>query len=218
MIIAVDGPAGAGKSTISKLIAQKLNIMYIDTGAMYRAVTYYFLENNIDINDKNSVISSLDNIDIDFDKEKVYLCNIEVTNQIRTKVVNDKVSDVSAIAIVREKMVDMQRKMSQKKSVLLDGRDIATVVFPNANYKFFLTASVDIRAKRRYLEEVSKGNLQADINEIKKSIENRDYIDSNRKISPLKKAYDAIIIDTSDMNIEQVVNKIINIIGDDNVI
>ena len=218
MIIAVDGPAGAGKSTISKLIAQKLNIMYIDTGAMYRAVTYYFLENNIDINDKNSVISSLDNIDIDFDKEKVYICNVEVTNQIRTKAVNDKVSDVSAIAIVREKMLELQRKMSQKKSVLLDGRDIATVVFPNANYKFFLTASVDIRAKRRYLEEVSKGNLQADINEIKKSIENRDYIDSNRKISPLKKADDAIIIDTSDMNIEQVVNKIINIIGDDNVI
>lgn len=218
MIIAIDGPAGAGKSTISKLVAQKLNIMYIDTGAMYRAVTYYFLENNIDINDENSVISALDNIDIDFDKEKVYLCNVEVTNQIRTKKVNDNVSDVSAIAIVREKMVELQRKMSQKKSVLLDGRDIATVVFPNATYKFFLTASVDVRANRRYLEEISKGNIDANIDEIKKSIENRDYIDSNRKVSPLKKADGAIIIDTSDMNIEQVVNKIIYIIGENNVI
>ena len=198
MIIAIDGPAGAGKSTISKLIANRLGIMYIDTGAMYRAVTYYFLQNDVKFDDKDEIKSSLDKIDIDFDGDKVYLCNQDVTSQIRSKIVNENVSDVSAIDVVREKMVDMQRLMSKKKSVLLDGRDIGTVVFPSADYKFYLTASVDVRAKRRYLEEQNKGNINISIEEIKKSIENRDYIDSNRKITPLKKADDAVEIDTSD--------------------
>ena len=172
MIIAIDGPAGAGKSTISKLIANRLGIMYIDTGAMYRAVTYYFLQNDVKFDDKDEIKSSLDKIDIDFDRDKVYLCNQDVTSQIRSKIVNENVSDVSAIDVVREKMVDMQRLMSKKKSVLLDGRDIGTVVFPSADYKFYLTASVDVRAKRRYLEEQNKGNINISIEEIKKSIEN----------------------------------------------
>ena len=218
MIIAIDGPAGAGKSTISKLIANRLGIMYIDTGAMYRAVTYYFLQNDVKFDDKDEIKSSLDKIDIDFDGDKVYLCNRDVTSQIRSKIVNENVSDVSAIDVVREKMVDMQRLMSKKKSVLLDGRDIGTVVFPSADYKFYLTASVDVRAKRRYLEEQNKGNINISIEEIKKSIENRDYIDSNRKISPLKKADDAVEIDTSDMSIDEVVNKVINIVGEKDVI
>lgn len=218
MIIAIDGPAGAGKSTISKLIANRLEIMYIDTGAMYRAVTYYFLQNDVKFDDKDEIKSSLDKIDIDFDGEKVYLCNQDVTSQIRSKIVNENVSDVSAIDVVREKMVDMQRLMSKKKSVLLDGRDIGTVVFPSADYKFYLTASVDVRAKRRYLEEQNKGNINISIEEIKKSIENRDYIDSNRKISPLKKADDAVEIDTSDMSIDEVVNKVINMVGEKDVI
>ncbi len=218
MIIAIDGPAGAGKSTISKLIANRLGIMYIDTGAMYRAVTYYFLQNDVKFDDKDEIKSSLDNIDIDFDRDKVYLCNQDVTSQIRSKIVNENVSDVSAIDVVREKMVDMQRLMSKKKSVLLDGRDIGTVVFPSADYKFYLTASVDVRAKRRYLEEQNKGNINISIEEIKKSIENRDYIDSNRKISPLKKADDAVEIDTSDMSIDEVVNKVINMVGEKDVI
>ncbi len=218
MIIAIDGPAGAGKSTISKLIANRLGIMYIDTGAMYRAVTYYFLQNDVKFDDKDKIKSSLDKIDIDFDGDKVYLCNRDVTSQIRSKIVNENVSDVSAIDVVREKMVDMQRLMSKKKSVLLDGRDIGTVVFPSADYKFYLTASVDVRAKRRYLEEQNKGNINISIEEIKKSIENRDYIDSNRKISPLKKADDAVEIDTSDMSIDEVVNKVINMVGEKDVI
>lgn len=218
MIIAIDGPAGAGKSTISKLIANRLGIMYIDTGAMYRAVTYYFLQNDVKFDDKDEIKSSLDKIDIDFDGDKVYLCNQDVTSQIRSKIVNENVSDVSAIDVVREKMVDMQRLMSKKKSVLLDGRDIGTVVFPSADYKFYLTASVDVRAKRRYLEEQNKGNINISIEEIKKSIENRDYIDSNRKITPLKKADDAVEIDTSDMSIDEVVNKVINMVGEKDVI
>ena len=212
MIIAVDGPAGAGKSTISKLVAKKLGIQYLDTGAMYRAVTLYFLENNVDFSNIDEVEKNLDKIHIDFLNNIPFLNNIDVSKQIREKNVNDNVSAVSALAIVREKMVDLQRKMSNNKSVILDGRDIGTVVFPNANYKFFLVASVDIRAQRRYKEELEKGNKSANIDDIKKSIENRDYIDSTRTVTPLKKANDAIQIDTSYMNIEEVVESIISYI------
>ena len=212
MIIAVDGPAGAGKSTISKLVAKKLGIQYLDTGAMYRAVTLYFLENNVDFSNIDEVEKNLDKIHIDFLNNILFLNNIDVSKQIREKNINDNVSDVSALAIVREKMVDLQRKMSNHKSVILDGRDIGTVVFPNANYKFFLVASVDIRAQRRYKEELEKGNKSANIDDIKKSIENRDYIDSTRTVTPLKKADDAIQIDTSYRNIEEVVESIISYI------
>lgn len=212
MIIAVDGPAGAGKSTISKLVAKKLGIQYLDTGAMYRAVTLYFLENNVDFSNIDEVEKNLDKIHIDFLNNILFLNNIDVSKQIREKNVNDNVSAVSALAIVREKMVDLQRKMSNNKSIILDGRDIGTVVFPNANYKFFLVASVDIRAQRRYKEELEKGNKSANIDDIKKSIENRDYIDSTRTVTPLKKADDAIQIDTSYMNIEEVVESIISYI------
>jgi len=212
MIIAVDGPAGAGKSTISKLVAKKLGIQYLDTGAMYRAVTLYFLENNVDFSNIDEVEKNLDKIHIDFLNNIPFLNNIDVSKQIREKNVNDNVSAVSALAIVREKMVDLQRKMSNNKSVILDGRDIGTVVFPNANYKFFLVASVDLRAQRRYKEELEKGNKSANIDDIKKSIENRDYIDSTRTVTPLKKADDAIQIDTSYMNIEEVVESIISYI------
>ena len=212
MIIAVDGPAGAGKSTISKLVAKKLGIQYLDTGAMYRAVTLYFLENNVDFSNIDEVEKNLDKIHIDFLNNIPFLNNIDVSKQIREKNVNDNVSAVSALAIVREKMVDLQRKMSNNKSVILDGRDIGTVVFPNANYKFFLVASVDIRAQRRYKEELEKGNKSANIDDIKKSIEDRDYIDSTRTVTPLKKADDAIQIDTSYMNIEEVVESIISYI------
>ena len=205
MIIAVDGPAGAGKSTISKLVAKKLGIQYLDTGAMYRAVTLYFLENNVDFSNIDEVEKNLDKIHIDFLNNILFLNNIDVSKQIREKNINDNVSDVSALAIVREKMVDLQRKMS-------NNRDIGTVVFPNANYKFFLVASVDIRAQRRYKEELEKGNKSANIDDIKKSIENRDYIDSTRTVTPLKKADDAIQIDTSYMNIEEVVESIISYI------
>jgi len=212
MIIAFDGPAGSGKSTIAKIISEKLGITYLDTGAMYRAVTLYFLENNVDFNDENQVEINLERIELEFINDKLCLNNKDVSAQIREKNVNDNVSFVSAIRIVREKMVDLQRKMSGKKSVVLDGRDIGTVVFPNADYKFYITASVDVRARRRYEEELRKGISNLSLNEVKKSIENRDYIDSNREVTPLKKADDAIEIDTSDMSIDQVLEKILSYI------
>lgn len=212
MIIAFDGPAGSGKSTVAKIISEKLGITYLDTGAMYRAVTLYFLENDIDFNDENQVKINLEKIELEFINDKLYLNNKDVSVQIREKNVNDNVSFVSAIRIVREKMVDLQRKMSGKKSVALDGRDIGTVVFPNADYKFYVTASVDVRARRRYEEELQKGKTNISFDEVKKSMENRDYIDSNREVTPLKKADDAIEIDTSGMSIEQVLEKILSYI------
>ena len=212
MIIAFDGPAGSGKSTIAKIISEKLGITYLDTGAMYRAVTLYFLENNVDFNDENQVKINLEKIELEFINDKLYLNNKDVSVQIREKNVNDNVSFVSAIRIVREKMVDLQRKMSGKKSVVLDGRDIGTVVFPNADYKFYITASVDVRARRRYEEELQKGISNLSFDEVKKSMENRDYIDSNREVTPLRKADDAIEIDTSDMSIEEVLEKILSYI------
>ena len=212
MIIAFDGPAGSGKSTIAKIISEKLGITYLDTGAMYRAVTLYFLENNVDFNDENQVKINLEKIELEFINDKLYLNNKDVSAQIREKNVNDNVSFVSAIRIVREKMVDLQRKMSGKKSVVLDGRDIGTVVFPNADYKFYVTASVDVRARRRYEEELQKGISNLSLDEVKKSMENRDYIDSNREVTPLRKADDAIEIDTSDMSIEEVLEKILSYI------
>lgn len=212
MIIAFDGPAGSGKSTIAKIISEKLGITYLDTGAMYRAVTLYFLENNVDFNDENQVEINLERIELEFINDKLYLNNKDVSAQIREKNVNDNVSFVSAIRIVREKMVDLQRKMSGKKSVVLDGRDIGTVVFPNADYKFYITASVDVRARRRYEEELQKGISNLSFDEVKKSMENRDYIDSNREVTPLRKADDAIEIDTSDMSIDEVLEKILSYI------
>ena len=212
MIIAFDGPAGSGKSTIAKIISEKLGITYLDTGAMYRAVTLYFLENNVDFNDENQVKINLEKIELEFINDKLYLNNKDVSVQIREKNVNDNVSFVSSIRIVREKMVDLQRKMSGKKSVVLDGRDIGTVVFPNADYKFYITASVDVRARRRYEEELEKGISNLSFDEVKKSMENRDYIDSNREVTPLRKADDAIEIDTSDMSIDEVLEKILSYI------
>lgn len=212
MIIAFDGPAGSGKSTIAKIISEKLGITYLDTGAMYRAVTLYFLENNVDFNDESQVEINLEKIELEFINDKLYLNNKDVSVQIREKNVNDNVSFVSAIRIVREKMVDLQRKMSGKKSVVLDGRDIGTVVFPNADYKFYVTASVDVRARRRYEEELQKGISNLSFDEVKKSMENRDYIDSNREVTPLRKADDAIEIDTSDMSIDEVLEKILSYI------
>ena len=212
MIIAFDGPAGSGKSTIAKIISEKLGITYLDTGAMYRAVTLYFLENNVDFNDEEQVKINLDKINLEFKNDDLYLNNKDVSVQIREKNINDNVSFVSAIKIVREKMVDLQRKMSGQQSVILDGRDIGTVVFPNADYKFYITASVDVRARRRYEEEMKKGKSDISLDEVKKSIQNRDLIDSTREVTPLKKADDAIEIDTSNMTIEQVLERIISYI------
>ena len=212
MIIAIDGPAGAGKSTVSKIISKNMKITYLDTGAMYRAVTLYFLDNNVDIYNIEEVTKNLSKIDIFFEDDKLILNGKDVSKEIREERVNKNVSPVSAIRIVRQTMVDLQRKMSIKKSVILDGRDIGTVVFPNADYKFYLISNIDVRAQRRYKEELEKGNTNITLEEIRKSMENRDFIDSNREVTPLRKADDAIEIDTSNLNIEQTVDKIMSYI------
>ena len=203
-IIALDGPSGSGKSTIANLLAKKLKISYLNTGSMYRALTLYFLENNIkksDDFDKNI----LENINIDINKDKVFLNGEDVSKEIRDKEVTENVSWVSSMPEVREYLVEMQRNISNNKSIILDGRDIGTVVFPNAKYKFYLTASSYVRAKRRF----DQNEIDKSFEEIKEDIEKRDYLDSHREISPLKKADDAIEIDSSDLTIAQTIDKII---------
>lgn len=204
-IIALDGPSGSGKSTIANILAKKLKISYLNTGSMYRAVTLFFLENNIKKSDKID-IDLLRKINIDIKEDKVFLNEKDVSDKIRNKEVTENVSWVSSIFLVRKYLVDMQRKISQNKSIILDGRDIGTVVFPNAKYKFFLVASSEVRAKRRY----EQNEIDKSLKEIQKDIEKRDYLDSHREISPLKKAEDAIEIDSSNLTIDETIEEIIN--------
>ena len=209
MIIAIDGPAGSGKSTIAKLIAEDLELVYLDTGAMYRLVTLKALNEGI-LGDFEKIKKMLDNLNIDIKENGFYLDNVDVSDEIRKPIVSENVSDIAAIREVREKMVDLQRKFSESKNVILDGRDIGTVVFPNANVKIFLVADAKERANRRYKELVKKGE-NVKIEEIYENILKRDEIDSTRKESPLKKAEDAIEVDTTSKNIEEVKNEILNI-------
>ena len=209
MIIAIDGPAGSGKSTIAKLIAEDLGLVYLDTGAMYRLVTLKALNEGI-LGDFEKIKKMLNNLNIDIKENGFYLDNVDVSDEIRKPIVSENVSDIAAIHEVREKMVDLQRKFSESKNVILDGRDIGTVVFPNANVKIFLVADAKERANRRYKELVKKGeNIK--IEEIYENILKRDEIDSTRKESPLKKAEDAIEVDTTSKNIGEVKNEILNI-------
>ena len=210
MIIAIDGPAGSGKSTIAKLIAEDLELVYLDTGAMYRLVTLKALNDGI-LGNLDKIIKMLDNLNIDIKENGFYLDDIDVSEEIRKPVVSENVSDIAAIREVREKMVDLQRKFSESKNVILDGRDIGTVVFPNADVKIFLVADAKERANRRYKELVAKGE-NVRIEEIYENILKRDEIDSTRKESPLKKADDAVEVDTTSKNIEEVKNEILNII------
>ena len=209
IIIAVDGPAGAGKSTVAKIIGERLNIDYIDTGAMYRALTYKALTNNLDINNEEDIINIAKDTEIDFKDNNIYLDGKIVNTEIRSPEVSNSVSKVAQIKEVREHLVDIQRKIGQKHSVILDGRDIASCVFPNANYKFFLTASAEERGKRRYKELKDKG-YNIDLEEIIQDIKNRDKMDSTREFAPLIKVEDATEIDTSSKNIKDVVEEIIN--------
>lgn len=209
MIIAVDGPAGAGKSTISKLIAKKLNINYIDTGAMYRAVTYKCLSEGVDVKNEEAVIEVAKRTDIDFRDNNIYLDSKIVNEEIRTREVSANVSDVAKIKEVRYLMVDVQREIGTRNDVILDGRDIGSYVFPNADYKFFLVATPEERGKRRYKELCEKG-YEGTLEEIIKDIEKRDEIDSNREFAPLKKADDAIEIDTTGLGIDEVVEAVVS--------
>ncbi len=211
--IAIDGPASSGKSTTAKLLAKKLNYQYIDTGAMYRVVTLEWLKKKAGTDDE-SMAELIDNTEFVFDfkpdNPSVFINGKNVTKEIRSKEVTDNVSEISAIGIVREKMVDLQREMSEAKGTILDGRDIGTVVFPDAELKIYLIASIESRAERRYKEMIESG-MEADLDDIKVKIIKRDKYDSSRKISPLMKADDAVEIDTSDLTIEEQVNKVYNL-------
>lgn len=214
-IIAIDGPSGSGKSTISNELAEILKIQYLNTGAMYRAVTHFFLENNVneDANDE-LILTMLDNIRINFIDNEIYLNGTNIEKEIRTDQVTKNVSWVSANALVREKLVSMQRDIANEKSFVLDGRDIGTVVFPDAKYKFYLTASSKERARRRFLQNESELTIE----EIEKSIIDRDLYDSSREISPLRKADDAIEIDSSMQSIDQTIGAILSYMDKEDVV
>lgn len=210
-IITIDGPSGAGKSTVAKLIADKLGFKYLDTGAMYRAVTLYMIENQVDIKNEEEVINALNKLNIGFDSNyRIYLDSQDITEDIRKEKVVKFVSEVSAISSVRRKMVDLQRDIAKEGNYILDGRDAGSVVFPNADYKFYLEASLEERAKRRYKEELSK-EVDISFEEVKESIKKRDKYDSNRKDSPLVVPENAIIIDTTNMTIDEVAEEITDI-------
>lgn len=215
-VVALDGPAGSGKGTVTREVAKKMNLINIDTGAMYRSVTLLMIRQNIKLEDEEKIKEILDKIDIKFGiengEQKVYLNGEDVSLLIRTKEVNEFVSPVSTIKIVRERLANMQREMSKAIDVIMEGRDIGTNVFPNANVKIYLDATPEERAKRRFKQNEEKG-IQIPYEEILESVKNRDYIDSHREIAPLKQAEDAIYIDSTNMSIDEVVEEIIGIIN-----
>ena len=216
-VVAVDGPAGSGKGTITKKIAKEMNLTSIDTGAMYRSVTLAMLNENIALDDYEKISKLLDEIKIEFKKidgvQKVYLNGKDVSLEIRTKPVNENVSPVSTIKIVRERLAKLQREMAETIDVIMEGRDIGTNVFPNANVKIYLDATPEERANRRMKQNEEKG-ISATYEEILESVKNRDFIDSTREIAPLKKADDAIYVDSSNMTIDEVVERIKKIISE----
>lgn len=215
-VIAIDGPGGAGKSTIAKLLAEKLNYLHLDTGAMYRAVTLAAIRKNIDFNNENKLITLAKNIEICFtEKGELFLDQENVTKDIRSETVTENVSAVAAVKGVREILVKKQRKIAYKNKVVMDGRDITTVVLPEAEYKFFLTASLAERAKRRY-QELKSQNKKINFDEIKKNIARRDKRDRERKHSPLRKAEDTILLDTTHLSIEEVLRKMNSVIAGEN--
>ena len=219
MIVAVDGPAGSGKGTVTKKIEEKMGFLNLDTGATYRCVALQVLKENVKLEDEEKIIKIANEIDIKIDntgsKDIILLNGEDVSKEIRTKEVTSIVAPISSIIPGREKMVDVQRKLATGKNVIVEGRDIGTVVFPNADIKIYLDASQEIRAKRRYEENIQDG-METTYEEILESIKMRDYNDMHRKVGALKKAEDAIVIDTSKLSIEEVVNKIEEIIQEYN--
>ena len=215
MIVAVDGPAGSGKGTVTKRIEKELGFLNLDTGATYRCVALQTLKENVDLKDEEKIIKIANEIDIQIDntgsKDIILLNGEDVSKEIRTKEVTSIVAPISSIIPVREKMVEVQRKLATGKNVIVEGRDIGTVVFPNADIKIYLDASQEIRAKRRYEENIQDG-METTYEEILESIKMRDYNDMHRKVGALKKAEDAIVIDSSNLSINEVVKKIEDII------
>lgn len=214
--IAIDGPAGSGKSTVAKLIAKELNYIYVDTGAMYRTVALYCIQNNIECYNEKKISKVISDINITFEhkdnEQKIYLNNKDVTELIRSQKVSEGSSQVARMASVRTKLVDIQRKISENQNIVMDGRDIGTNVLPNADVKIYMDADVSERAKRR-CNELKEKNIEYDYYEIKNEIIKRDENDMNRKISPLKKADDAIVLNTTNLNAEQVKEKIMEIVN-----
>lgn len=216
--IAVDGPAGAGKSTIAKTVAKKLGLVYIDTGAMYRSVALYAKQRGVDTkNDKDGVCAVLDGVEIELKQEngaqKVYLCGEDVSERIRMADISMGASDVAVIPEVRIKLVELQRAMAEKSSVIMDGRDIGTYVLPDADLKIFLTASVDARAKRRYDELVEKG-VECDFDSVREDMKARDKNDSEREFAPLRQAEDAVLIDTTGKTLDESIEMVYNVVND----
>lgn len=210
--VAVDGPAGSGKSTISKLAAQILGFEYIDTGAMYRALTLKVLNKGLSPKNPQEVIGLLADTNIDFIDNHIYLDGKMVDEAIRQNIISQNVSYIAAIKEVREAMVKIQQTMSKSKSIIMDGRDIITVVLPNADFKIFVTASVEERSRRRYKELLEKGETNISLDLIKKDIERRDFIDSNREVAPLVKTEESILLDTTDKSIEESVDFIVSLV------
>ncbi len=212
--IAIDGPAGAGKSTVAKRAAHELGFVYVDTGAMYRTIALALKEGGVNIDDPKALQAALDQIDISIcyqdGVQHMILNGEDVSGQIRTNEISEYASKSSAIPAVRQKLLDMQRDMAKKMDLLMDGRDIGTKILPDADLKIYLTASVDVRAERRYLEMKEKGDV-CSFDEIRKEIEDRDYRDMHRAAAPLKRADDAVLLDSSDMDPDQVVAKIVSL-------
>ena len=212
--IAIDGPAGAGKSTIAKKAAKKLDFIYVDTGAMYRAIALYFIRNGVAADDEKTISEKCSDINVSIDYvdgvQQVILNGENVNDYIRTEQVSMMTSSVSKYPAVREKLLNLQRQLATEKNVIMDGRDIGTCVLPDAKTKIFLTASAGERARRRYKEQVERG-IECDIKQIEKDIIARDEQDMNREIAPLKQSEDAVLIDSTDMSIEQVVDAIIDV-------
>ena len=212
MIVAIDGPAGSGKGTIASILSEKLNLVNIDTGATYRCLALECLNNNLTLDDKEEIINLSKNIDIKFDLDKkVYLNNVDVTKEIRSSEVTKFSSPMSAIVEVRKNMVDLQRRLASNNSVVMEGRDITTVVFPNADYKFYLDASLEERAKRRY-EQNKKNNINTTLEEVYEDIKTRDYNDTHKEVGSLTRTDEQIYIDSSNLSTQEVVNKMIKII------
>ena len=208
-IVAIDGPAGSGKGTITKIVAEKLNLVYIDSGATYRCVALAALRNNLKIDDKEEIIKLTKTLKIEFTKDgRTLLNNEDVSKEIRSKEVSEIVSPISSIIEVREILVDLQRKMANDHDVIMEGRDITTVVFPNANYKFYLDASIEERARRRFKQN-EEMNIHIPMDELIESIKKRDYNDMHKPVGSLMRTDDQIYIDSTNMTIDEVVDEII---------
>lgn len=210
--IALDGPSGAGKSTVAKALAKRLDIIYLDTGAMYRSLAYVAVKHGIDVNDEDAVKPMLDNLDMKIitgDSQQIIVNGENVTPFIREHYVSKAASDISALPAVRIKLVELQREIAKNDCVVLDGRDIGTYVLPDAKYKFFITATPEVRAKRRFEELKSKGDAPS-YEKVLEDIKVRDYNDSHRAFAPLKQADDAVLVDTTNMSIDEVIDFVLN--------